>query len=98
MQVLRNELYKPWFIGDKDWGFEIIDGEFSGILLQIEALEFSKEVSSMVDLNYHIVYKPDAILDSDLQGDVFNNLVELIISDILREAIEYEKAGNNYTS
>ena len=38
--MLRNDLYKPWFASENDWGFEIIDGQFSGVIVQIEKVEF----------------------------------------------------------
>lgn len=95
MQVLRDDLYRPWFVGEKDWGFEIIDGEFTGTVVQIEALDFSSNNDGTVDLNYHIINRPEDIQESNLKSDVFSNIVEIIINDILREAISHEQTGNN---
>ena len=44
--MLRNELFKPWFVGEKDWGFEIIDGEYKGVTVQIEKLDWPDEGKS----------------------------------------------------
>lgn len=94
--MLRNELFKPWFVGEKDWGFEIIDGEFNGVALQIEKLDFPDENSSNLALDYHIVHKPVLITDEDVKSDTFKAVIEVIINDILREAIDVHKqAGNN---
>lgn len=96
MQVLRNDLYKPWFAGEKDWGFEIIDGEFSGVIVQVESLEFSDKNDSSVDLNFHVIMKPENMEEISVKGDLFNNTVELIINDILKEAIDhYEQTRSN---
>ena len=56
--MLRNDLFKPWFVGEKDWGFEIIDGEFNGVTVQIEKLDWPDEGKSELALDYHVVHKP----------------------------------------
>lgn len=95
MQVLRNDLYKPWFAGDKDWGFEILDGEFSGVVVQIESIDFSSKNDGTVDLDFHVINK-EQFPDLDTGSDLFNKNVELIINDILKEAIDhYEQTRNN---
>lgn len=97
--MLRNDLYRPWFVGDKDWGFEIIDGEYSDVVVQIEAIEFSKEREGSVDLNFHIVRKPEDLQELDSSDPMFNKTVELIINDILREAVDYhEQTRSNDSS
>ena len=94
--MLRNDLFKPWFVGEKDWGFEIIDGEFRNVTVQIEKLDWPNEDSSELALDYHIVHKPELITDEDIKSDTFKAVVEVIINDILREAIdELKQAGNN---
>lgn len=95
MQVLRNDLYKPWFAGEKDWGFEILDGEYSGVVVQIESIDFSSKNDGTVDLNFHVINK-EQFPDLDTGSDLFNKNVELIINDILKEAIDhYEQTRNN---
>lgn len=95
MQVLRNDLYKPWFAGDKDWGFEILDGEYSGVVVQIESIDFSSKNDGTVDLDFHVINK-EQFPDLDTGSDLFNKNVELIINDILKEAIDhYEQTRNN---
>ena len=89
--MLRNSLYKPWFVGDTEWGFEIIDGMYSDVVIQIESLDFASETSGEVELNFHVIKKPD-IFDDDLSKDpVFKSQVELILNDILLEATEIYK-------
>lgn len=99
--MLRNELYKPWFVGEKDWGFEILEGEFSGAVVQIQDLNFPKDDSPNLDVNYHIIHKPELIEKELFEGDMFKALFETIINDIIREAIENFKdeqdRNNNIT-
>jgi hypothetical protein len=88
--MLRNELYKPWVVEDK-WGVEIIDGEFSGVVVQINGVEFSKTIDSGLDVDYTVVSWPE-ILDESFKGaESFVKTFELIINDVLREAVELEK-------
>jgi hypothetical protein len=88
MQVLRNNLFKPWFTGSEDWGVEIIDGEYSGVIVQIESLNFSERNDGSVNLDFHIVNK-DNYPDLETNSELFNSTIELIINDILREAIDH---------
>ena len=85
--MLRNELFKPWFVAD-DWGFEIIDGEYKEVTIQIQKLEFPNEDMPELQLDYHIIRKPDHLTDEDVKGDMFKSVMEVIINDILREAID----------
>ena len=93
--MLRNELFKPWFVGD-DWGFEIVDGEFKEVTLQITKFEFKESSDGNVDLEYHVVRKPEILTDEDLKKPEFQAVVEVIINDILKEAIDhYEQTRND---
>ena len=94
--MLRNELYKPWFVGEADWGFEITDGEFKDVFIQIEKLDIGDGEASNLKLDYHTIRKPELITDEDLKGQKFQSTIELIINDILREAINhYEQTRND---
>jgi hypothetical protein len=90
MQVLRNELFRPWFVGSDQWGVEIIDGEFSGVTIQFEKFTFSEKDDSSVDLDYHIINKPEDMGDPE-KSEVFAQTLELIVNDILREALNEVK-------
>ena len=86
--MLRNDLFKPWFVGEKDWGFEIIDGEFKDVTVQIEKLDWPDDGKSELALDYHVVHKPEIITDEDVKSDKFKVVMDIIINDILREAID----------
>ena len=95
--MLRNDLYKPWFVGE-DWGVEVIDGEFSGVSIQITKLNFSETDEGGLDVEYHVVHRPDVIAEEDVKGDLFSSTLELIINDIVEEAVknfENEQTRNN---
>jgi hypothetical protein len=94
--MLRNDTYKPWFQGE-DWGVEIIDGEYSGVVVQFKSLEFSEKDDGTVDVDFHIISQPQGA-EIDTKSDMFNNTIEIIINDILKEAIGlYEQTRNNDT-
>ncbi len=97
--VLRNELYKPWFVGETDWGFEIVDGEFKDVCIQIEKIDMGEGDANDLKLDYHTIRKPELITDEDLKGQKFQSTIELIINDILKEAIyHYEQTRDDNTS
>lgn len=98
--MLRNDLYKPWFLEDSKWGFEVIDGEFSGVVVEVENIEFKNDSEDgNLDVNYHIINKPSLLTDEDVKSDLFKSTFELIVNDIVREAIETfdENDRNNNT-
>lgn len=96
--MLRNDLYRPWFVGEKDWGFEFISGEFNGVVVQVEGLEFSDKNDGSVDLNFHVVMKPEHLSEMEVKGELFNQTIEVVINDILKEALDhYEQTGSNNT-
>lgn len=89
--MLRNELYKPWFSKDKDWGFEVIDGEYSGVVVQVTDLQLKEETSednSNLSVEYHVISKPEIISEESVKSDLFNALFQTIITDLVSEAIE----------
>lgn len=93
--MLRNELYQPWFVGNKDWGFEIIDGEYRGVVVQIQKLDFPNESSNELALDYHVITQPESP-SVDASSDTFKAVIELIVNDILREAIDgFKQARDN---
>ena len=95
--MLRNELYTPWFNKD-DWGFEVIDGEFSGVVVQVSEVNFKEEIQeddSNLSVNYHIINKPEIITEEQVKSDLFNALFQTIITDIVKEAVEAYEHDNN---
>jgi len=90
MQMLRNDLYVPWF-KDKDWGFEIIDGEYSGVVVQVAHLQLKDETPedpSNLSVEFHVIHKPELITEEQVKSDLFINLFETILLDIVKEAVE----------
>ena len=89
--MLRGDLYNSWF-HDEKWGFEIISGDFLGIIVEIQDIKFNDEGSSQVDVDYHVIHRPVTLSEEDVKGETFNHAFQLIINDILTEAIQsYEQ-------
>ena len=90
--MLRNDLYRPWFVGE-DWGFEFITGDYKDLAVQVEDIKFEE---SKLDLKYHIVNRPSLVTEEDVKSESFESLIEIVINDILNEAIqEYDKTRND---
>ena len=87
--MLRGDLYQPWFVEDK-WGFEIISGDFLGVVVEIEKMDFDDKINEVV-VDYHVISKPESLTQEELKGQLFEQLYQNIINDILREAIEIHK-------
>jgi hypothetical protein len=86
--MLRNDLYTPWFYEEK-WGFEIITGEFQGIVIQIEKIEFIKDNIDELDMVYHIINKPQEFEKTT----IFEETLNIVINDILKEAIGHYESS-----
>jgi len=96
LQLLRNDLYRPWFVGEADWGIEFLSGDYRGLALQIEKMDFLKDQAGKIDFKYHIVHKPDIITKEDIGTEQFEAVLQLIVNDVIREAMEdYDQTGNN---
>jgi len=94
--MLRNDLYRPWFTDKQgEWGFEIISGDFQGLVLQIEKLDFADTDDGNMLADYHVIYRPELISEESLKEDGFKVVFETIVSDIIREALENFKDEQN---
>ncbi len=85
--MLREDLYTPWF-ADNNWGFEFISGEYIGVVVQITQVNFPEESSKEASVDYHVIKKPEDMTEEDIQSDLFKSTFELVINDILKEAID----------
>ena len=93
---LRNKIFKPWFEGKENWGVEIIDGFYTGLVIQIKEMQFVELEDGNLSLDYHVVHKPETVAESDLQTGEFQMLLSDIIEDILKEAIATNEARINH--
>lgn len=92
--MLRNDLYKPWTLKE-DWGIEIIDGEFGGLVLQITNVQFDETVEGNLSVEYHVISKPEIVTDDMLKEDLFKSTFNIIMNDIVLEAVEIYKHDEN---
>lgn len=95
--MLRNDLYKIWVTktGEQgetpEWGIEILDGEFTGVVIQIVEINFKNNDDNLF-LDYHTLYKPDLV---DLSSNLWVQVLESIVQDIIKEALELVKNEEN---
>lgn len=87
--MLRGDLYQPWFVEDK-WGFEITSGDFLGVVVEIEKMDFDEKINEVV-VDYHVISKPESLTQDELKSQLFEQIYQNIINDILKEAIEIHK-------
>ena len=85
--MLREDLYTPWF-ADKDWGFKFISGEYLDVVVQIAEVKLPEDSGGEASVDYHVISRPEHITEEDIQTDMFKSTFELVINDILKEAID----------
>jgi len=88
-------LYRPWFANDKQWGFEILSGDFQGLIVQLENIDLIEQSKNGIGVNYHIIHKPDIVSKDMMKSEILNQTFDLIINDILTEAIQIDVNRNN---
>lgn len=94
--MLRNSLFKPFFVGEQDWGFEIIDGPFKEVCIQIMDIKIEENEAGNCHLDYHTVRLPEHLKEEDLKTPEFQAVIESILNDILKEAItEHENRDSH---
>ena len=106
--MLRNSLYKPWFVDEEKWGFEIIHGDpFKGVVVQLKYIqsddlnlsehEIVKSDKTSLGVEYYIISKPDHVTDEQLKSHHFRTTFDVIVNDILKEALQVENDRDNNT-
>ena len=53
-------------------------------------MDFDEKINEVV-VDYHVISKPESLTQEELKGQLFEQLYQNIINDILREAIEIHK-------
>lgn len=80
--------------GESIFSFEIIDGEFSGIFIEISNIEISDDLDEnglhKLEYDYTITYVPENLKDVDV-SESFINLIGNVLNDVLKKAIEWQK-------
>jgi hypothetical protein len=90
MEMQIKEMYLPWAVDGK-WGIEIADGKFKDTVIQIENIEFKDKDSEELLVDYHMVNLAEGLLEKDYKTNEFFELMQLIISDIIAEAVQLHK-------
>tara|TARA_R110000824_G_scaffold97963_1_gene233833 strand:+ start:4100 stop:4420 length:321 start_codon:yes stop_codon:yes gene_type:complete len=90
--ILRDDLYKPWFVDHDKWGFEVLSGDYLGVVVQLDELtvdKISQESNGIgIDLGYQLIHIPELVPIENTQNGKFIKVMDLIVNDILREAVE----------
>ena len=89
MPMLRNSLYAPWFGKENEWGFHLIDGKFNDVVVQIQDMKMEEKDDGNLSLEYHVISKPEGIADEDIKSEEFKGIFQLVVNDIVKEAIEF---------
>ena len=87
------EMYRPWSLDTGEWGLEILQGPYKDLVIQIEKIDFAQEEASL-QLEFHAISMPETLVKEDLDKADFNDTMQLIISNILSEAIANYKDDN----
>lgn len=88
------KFYKPWAVNKDDWGVEITEGSYNGTVIKIEKVEFADEETGELQVDYHLIRRSEALTEEDYAKSDFRDTLQLIISDILSEAIRVHKDSN----
>lgn len=92
--TMLKKFYRPWAVNKDDWGVEITEGAYSGTVIKIEKVEFADEESGELLVDYHLIHRSDTLTEEDYAKGDFKDTLQLIISDILSEAIRVHKDSN----
>ena len=106
--MLRNKLYKPWFVDEEKWGFEILRGDpFEGVIVQLKYVqsddvnlnehEIINSDKTSLGVEYYIISKPKHLSDEQLKSHQFRTTFDMIVNDILKEALQVDDDRNNNT-
>lgn len=89
--------YSPWGDNEKNiWGFIVNEGKFTDTIISINNVELNEENLCVLDFNF--VNKPKNLDDNEFNSDGFNLLMQDIINDILRKAIDEHRKSNTTES
>ena len=89
-----SNMYRPWAVDDGQWGIEITQGRFEGAVIQIEKVDFDETKEGEMQVDYHIINLPEGMLKEEMESRDFIDIMQLVMSDILAQAIENYKEEN----
>ena len=89
--------YEPWSVkNDKmdAWGIKITEGKFKDAVISFTSIDLKEDKDLEVD--FHIVNSPSE--DKDYTSEEFNQVLEAIINDIIRKAMDEFDQNRNSNS
>ena len=91
-------MYNIWSVNEKDWGFELTDGLFEGVVIQVENIDVKDAETGQISIDYHAVFIPAHLSEEDIGSDNFQNVMNQVINKFLMDAIQdHEQNRNNNT-
>lgn len=91
--------YEPWKVNEETniWGIRVLDSEFAGTMIAFNEFD-SEDDSEQFKLDYTIIQAPEGKLVENLAGPEFESMLNFIVNDILKKAIDdYENRNSNST-
>jgi hypothetical protein len=93
--------YKPWTIQENNidaWGFIIEDGRYADTVISINDIKLLEDVDG-VNLDYNVYKKPESLTNVNISEEQdFNNILQYIIEDIIKKAIDEHDNRKDSTS
>lgn len=81
-------MYKAWSVDDKQWGFELTQGPFEGVVVQVEDIKFlNVGETGKVEIDYHVIFMPVHFTESDIKGESFQVAINEVINKFMMDAI-----------
>ena len=92
-------LYSPWGDNEKNiWGFMINEGKFADTIISINKFELNDKNSENCLLEFDFVNRTKDLDEGEFSSEDFNLLMQDIINDILRKAIDDYRDSNTAES
>jgi len=80
--------YEPWHLNEKAWGIKFTGGKFKDTIISIDTLDFEPDHEGMMTLDFHFINKTSGLPEREFNSIEFNSLMEKILNDILKRAID----------
>jgi len=90
--------YEPWAVQNEKmdaWGFRITEGMYENTVVAIKSVELEND---NLALDFNFVATPADKTEDDLNTEEFNSIIEYIVNDILKKALDEFEDRNSNTS
>ena len=88
-------MFNIWGLDEDRWGFELTDGLFEGVVIQVEKIDVLEAETGQVVVDYHAVFIPAHLSEDDIKSDNFKNTFDQVINKFLMDAIQDHEQNRN---